>query len=50
MFFRSIDKQIADLGFKETKNDKFGIEYERNNGLYIHHVSLIHKAKGKHIM
>ena len=32
MFFKSIDQKIANLGFKETKNDKYGIEYERNNG------------------
>lgn len=50
MFFKSLDQKIADLGFKETKNDKYGIEYERNNGLYIHRVALLHKANGKHIM
>ena len=50
MFFKSIDQKIADLGFKETKNDKYGIEYERNNGAYIHKVALLHKASGKHIL
>lgn len=50
MFFKSIDRKIADLGFKETKNDKYGIEYERNNGVYIHKVVLLHKASGKHIL
>ena len=50
MFFKSIDQKIADLGFKETQNDKYGIEYERNNGAYIHKVALLHKASGKHIL
>ena len=50
MLFKSLDQKIADLGFKETRNDKYGIEYERNNGAYIHKVVLLHKHNGKHIM
>ena len=50
LFFKSLDQKIADLGFKETRNDKYGIEYERNNGCYIHKVDLMHKASGKHIL
>lgn len=50
MIFKSLDQKIADLGFKETKNDKFGIEYERCDGLYMHKVALLHKANGKHIL
>ena len=50
MIFKSLDQKIADLGFKETKNDKYGIDYERNNGRYIHKVALLHKANGKHIL
>lgn len=50
MFFKSLDRKIADLGFKEVKNSEYGIEYERNNGLYIHRVALLHKANGKHIL
>ena len=50
MIFKSIDRKIADLGFKETKNDKYGIEYERNNGLYIHKVALLHKPNARNIL
>lgn len=51
MFFnKSIDRKISDLGFKEIRNDKYGIEYERNNGCYIHKVALLHKNSGKHIL
>lgn len=50
MFFKSLDQRIADLGFKQVKNNEYGIEYERNNGVYIHKVALLHKANGKHIL
>lgn len=50
MIFKSIDRKIADLGFKETRNDSCGIEYERNNGLYIHKVALLHKANTHNIL
>lgn len=50
MLFKSIDKKIADLGFKEVKNNEYGIEYERNNGVYIHRVALLHKANERHIL
>ena len=49
-FLKNLDTKIADLEFKETKNDKYGIEYERNNGLYIQRVALLHKANGEHIL
>lgn len=48
--FINIDRKIADLGFKEVRNDKYGIEYERNNGIHIHKVALLHKANGKNIL
>lgn len=50
MIFKSIDRKIADLGFKETRNDSHGIEYERNNGLYIHRVALLHKTNTRNIL
>ena len=50
MFFKSLNRKIADLGFKEVKNNEYGIEYERNNGTYIHKVVLLHKANGQHIL
>lgn len=50
MIFKSLDRKIADLGFKEVKNNEYGIEYERNNGMYIHKVALLHKASGQHIL
>ena len=50
MFFKSLDQKIADLGFKEVKNNEYGIEYERNNGVYIHKVALLHKTNGRHIL
>lgn len=50
MIFKSIDRKIADLGFKEIKNDKYGIEYERNDGLYVHKVVLLHKANAPNIL
>ena len=48
--FKSLDQKIANIGFKEIKNDKYGIEYERNNGCYIHRVTLLHKTSGQHIL
>lgn len=48
--FKSIDRKIADLGFKEIRNDKYGIEYERNNGNYIHKVVLLHKHNWQNIL
>ena len=48
--FKSIDRKIADLGFKEIRNDKYGIEYERNNWNYIHKVVLLHKHNGQNIL
>ena len=50
MIFKSIDRKIADLGFKEVRNDKHGIEYERNNGTYIHKVVLLHKHNGRNVL
>lgn len=48
--FKNTDRKIADLGFKQVRNDKYGIEYERNNGIYIHKVALLHKANGQNIL
>ena len=48
--FKNIDRKIADLGFKEVRNDKYGIVYERNNGIYIHNVALLHKNNGQNIL
>lgn len=48
--FKNTDRKIADLGFKEVRNDKYGIEYERNNGNYIHKVVLLHKHDGQNIL
>ena len=48
--FKNIDRKIADLGFKEVRNDKYGIVYERNNGIYIHTVALLHKNNGQNIL
>ena len=50
MIFKSIDKKISELGFKEVRNDQYGIEYERNNGNYTHKVVLLHKQDSDNIM
>lgn len=49
--FKSIDEKFAEIGFKKLREDKYGVEYERQieeHG-YVQSLCLLHKSSGKHI-
>ena len=49
-----VDDKLKDIGFVKTKENKYGIEYEKINVTgtykYIHKVCILHKNSGKHIL
>lgn len=47
-----IDKKFEKLGFKKTKEDKYGVGYERVVPKYefIHCIDILHKASGRHLI
>ena len=52
--FKTVDDKLKDIGFVKTKENKYGIEYEKINVTgtykYIHKVCILHKNSGKHIL
>ena len=50
--FETVDEKLIDIGFVKTKEDKYGVEYERKNNEYNYTqvVSILHKASGRHIL
>ena len=53
--FKTVDDKLKDVGFVKTKENKYGVEYERTNVTggtykYIHKVCILHKGSGKHIL
>ena len=46
---KSVDKKFEEIGFAKTKEDKYGVRYERDLG-YIHVLEIIHKKDGRHIV
>lgn len=50
--FKTTDKKLEDLGFKKTREDKFGAEYERvfPGYKFTHKVALLHKENGRHLL
>ena len=50
VMFKTVDQKIADLGFIKVHEDKYGVEYERQNDGYTQRVDIVHKASGNHIL
>lgn len=50
--FKSIDEKFSEIGLKKVREDKCGVEYERENKEYgyIQSLCLLHKNSGKHIV
>ena len=49
--FRNIDDKLSDIGFVKTKEDNYGVSYERKNKEYNYtqKVTITHKQSGKHL-
>lgn len=51
MVILNIDKRLEKIGYKIVRNDKYGVEYEKEEPQgYTHKVVILHKASGNHIM
>ena len=51
MSFLNINKRLEKIGYKIVRNDKYGLEYEKEEPQgYKHKVVILHKASGNHIM
>lgn len=51
MIFLNIDKRLEKNGYKIVRDDKYGVEYEKEEPQgYKHKVAILHKASGNHIM
>ena len=50
--FKSVDEKFAEIGFKKLREDKYGVEYERENKEhgYVQSICLLHKKSGRHIV
>lgn len=52
--FKTVDDKLKDIGFVKTKENKYGVEYEKINVIgtykYIHKVCILYKNSGKHIL
>ena len=50
--FKTIDEKFDEIGFKKVREDKYGVEYERENKKhgYTQTLYLGHKKSGKHIV
>ena len=50
--FKNIDKKFEEIGFIKTREDKYGVYYERTNTKYnyIQELAILHKANGNHIV
>ena len=51
MIFLNVDKRLEKIGYKIVRDDKYGLEYEKEEPQgYKHKVTIKHKASGNHIM
>lgn len=51
MVFANINKRLEKIGYKIVRNDKYGVEYEKEEPQgYTHKVVILHKASGNHII
>ena len=51
MIFLNVDKRLEKIGYKIVRNDKYGVEYEKEEPQgYIHKVVILHKASENHRM
>lgn len=50
--FKSIDEKFSEIGFKKVREDKYGVEYQRQieEYGYVQSLCLLHKDRGKHII
>lgn len=50
--FKGIDEKFAEIGFKKVREDKYGVEYEREVERYgyVQSLCLLHKDSGRHIV
>ena len=50
--FKSVDEKFAEIGFEKTRDDQFGVVYEREDKEFgfTQTLSLLRKANGKHIV
>lgn len=50
--FKNIDKKFEEIGFVKIKENKYGVEYEREDKQYNYTQTLgiYHKASGNHII
>lgn len=51
MIFLNINKRLEKIGYKIVRDDKYGVEYEKEEPQgYKHKVVILHKASGNHII
>ena len=50
--FKSVDDKFKDLGFVKIRDDKYIVEYSRNNKEFnfVQRLDIVHKASGNHIV
>ena len=50
--FKNIDKKFEEIGFIKTREDKYGVFYERINTKYNYtqELAILHKSSGNHIV
>lgn len=49
---KTVDDNLADIGFVKVEEDKYGVEYERKDDEFNHTqvVLILHKTSGGHIL
>lgn len=47
-----VDNKLKKYGYLKVKDDKFAVAYEKNieEYNYVHHIELMHKKSGKHLI
>lgn len=50
--FKSVDDKLLEIGFEKTREDEYGVTYERNDSEhgYTHRVDIGRKSSGKHLL
>lgn len=50
--FKTIDDKLADIGFINIREDKYGVVYERkdNEHDFTQSVTILHKTSGRHLL
>lgn len=50
--FKKVDTKLKEIGFAKTKENEYGVSYERKDEKYnyIQVLDLLHKASGRHLI